>query len=251
MKKNCLLVFLLSILFGSISTQESYAQESSKPRRQFEMPYQRESRLDLITDANFDLVRSSANPAAATLGMRKDAAPFLEFRYTHLFSRRIGWYAGVRLKFYKLYGESSSKLDDILVALAEALFTPLVTRMHVAYDAGMVYRLESSRWKCYPRLGVGMSSYGSHGDTSREIGKDIQKQHTNGETFCLNCGVSTHYMILPRTSLVLEIAYQQPLTKAKASYLHIKDEEVIADYQFRSSTYGRELNISGGISVTF
>lgn len=251
MKKNYLLVFLLSILFGSIGAHEGYAQESSKSPQQFETPYQREARLDLTLGANFDLVRSSANPAAASLGMRNNSALLLEFRYTHLFSHHIGWYAGVRIKFFKLYGESDSKLQEFMEALAETLFTPLITRAHVAYDAGMVYRLESRRWKCYPRLGVGMSSYGSRGHISQKINKEVRKQDANGNTFCLNCGLSTHYMILPRTSLVLDIAYQQPLTKAKASYLHSKDDEVIADCQFRSSTYGRELNISGGISVTF
>lgn len=115
----------------------------------------------------------------------------------------------------------------------------------------MVYRMESPRWKCYPRIGIGANYYGENIKKEKEKDNETWKMDGNGNTFCLDFGVSTHYMILPSTSLVLDIAYQQPLTKAKANYLHTKGDQTLADHQFRSSTYGRELNVSGGISVTF
>mgnify|MGYP000034355043 CR=1 FL=1 len=245
MKKLCLSILLLSIIFGSIN-----AQEISKPKKQFETPYQKEKRLDLTVGGNLDLASSSTNPAAAVLGMRNTAAPFIEMRFTHLFARRLGWYAAGKLKIFKSRNEYDSTVDKIAQAFFEALFGP-VTSLHIAYDAGMVYRMESTRWKCYPRIGIGANYYGENIKKEKEKGDETWKMDGNGNTFCLDFGVSTHYMILPNTSLVLDIAYQQPLTKAKANYLHTKGDQTLADHHFRSSTYGRELNVSGGISVTF
>lgn len=245
MKRIGLFIFLLSMAFGSID-----AQQLSISRKDFLTPYQKGMKLDIGVGANLDLSQSSANPAAAALGIRNTAATSLDLRFTHLFSRRIGWYAETRFKFFKLRNEYDSFSNKIGMALFEMFFGPL-SKLHLAYDAGFVYRLESARWKCYPRIGVGASYYGTNTSKEKEKGNEVWKVKSNGDTFCLDLGVSTHYMIRYNTSLLLDISYQQPLNKATASLLHTKDGEVKEDYRFKSSTYGRELNISAGISVMF
>lgn len=68
MKRISLLIFLLSMTFGSIS-----AQQLSISGKDFQIPYQKGMILDIGVGANFDLSHSSGNPAAALLGVRNTA----------------------------------------------------------------------------------------------------------------------------------------------------------------------------------
>lgn len=246
MKRISLCIFLLAALYGSIN-----AQDLTASRQNLGELYQKHVKLDITSGANFDLARSSNNPAAALLGTRNTVAPLLDFRITHLFSRRIGWYAATRFKFFKSKNEYSSTLDEIIDYMTELFFTPLSTSLHIAYNAGMVYRLESPRWRCYPRIGLGASYYGSNKDRYKKKGNEIWMLNSNGNTFCMELGLSAHYMFNPKISLLLDISYQQPFNKAKADLVYSKNGETKTDAHFKSSTYGRELNVSTGIGFTF
>lgn len=247
MKRTCLLIILLSVICGSIP-----AQEPIKKHRDFGELYQKQVKLDITTGVNFDLAKTSGNPAAAVLGTRNTAAPLLDIRFTHLFSRRIGWYAATRFKFFKSQNPYDSSIDKVIEAFFKTVFFPLsTTSLHIAYNAGIVYRMESSRWRCYPRIGLGASYYGSNRSQYNETNDEIWKRNGNGNTFCLELGASGHFMFTKKLSLLLDISYQQPLNKAKATLLHSKNGKIENDYCFRSSTYGRELNVSTGLGITF
>lgn len=246
MKTTCLFIILLSVICGNIR-----AQESAKTHRDFGKLYQKHVKLDITTGVNFDLAKTSGNPAAAVLGTRNTAAPLLDIRFTHLFSRRIGWYAATRFKFFKSKNQYDTLIDQIMEDFLETFFTPLSTTLHIAYNAGIVYRLESARWRCYPRIGLGANYYGSNRSKYKEKNNEIWKTDSNGDTFCLELGASTHFMFSKKVSLLLDVSYQQPLNKVKATLLHSKNGEIDSDYLFRSSTYGRELNVSTGIGMTF
>lgn len=246
MKRTCLLIILLSVICGNIR-----AQESAKTHRDFGKLYQKHVKLDITTGVNFDLAKTSGNPAAAVLGIRNTAAPLLDIRFTHLFSRRIGWYAATRFKFFKSQNPYDSSIDKVAEAFFKTVFFPLSTGLHIAYNAGIVYRLESSRWRCYPRIGLGASYYSLNKSQYKEKNDEIWKRDGNGNTFCLELGASTHFMFSKKASLLLDVSYQQPLNKAKATLLHSKNGEIDSDYCFKSSTYGRELNVSTGIGITF
>lgn len=244
MKRTCLLIILLSVICGSI-----LAQEPIKKHRDFGKLYQKHVKLDITTGVNFDLAKTSGNPAAAVLGTRNTAAPLLDIRFTHLFSRRIGWYAATRFKFFKSQNPYDSSIDKVIEAFFKTVFFPL--GLHIAYNAGIVYRLESARWRCYPRIGLGANYYGSNRSQYKETNDEIWKRNGNGNTFCLELGASGHFMFTKKLSLLLDISYQQPLNKAKATLLHSKNGKIENDYCFRSSTYGRELNVSTGLGITF
>lgn len=246
MKRTCLLLILLSVICGSIP-----AQEPIKKHRDFGELYQKQVKLDITTGVNFDLAKTSGNPAAAVLGTRNTAAPLLDIRFTHLFSRRIGWYAATRFKFFKSQNPYDSSIDKIMEAFLKTFFTPLSTGLHIAYNAGIVYRLESARWRCYPRIGLGASYYGSNKSQYKEKNNETWKIDNNGNTFCLELGASGHFMFTKKLSLLLDISYQQPLNRVKATLLHSKNGKIENDYCFRSSTYGRELNVSTGLGITF
>ena len=64
-------------------------------------PYSKYALIDLYTGANFDLSHSGFSPNAGLLGTRPDVAPLLGIKFTHLFSKRVGWYANIQMNFIK------------------------------------------------------------------------------------------------------------------------------------------------------
>lgn len=67
----------------------------------------------------------------------------------------------------------------------------------------------------------------------------------------LNLGVSTRYFISPRSSLVLDINFQQPLQKSFAE-LVVKTNNGESDKKlYQTYTAGRNVNISPGYGVVF
>lgn len=216
-----------------------------------DMRYQPQFHIGVGVGANVDFAKSSDNPASTLFGVRPKAVPALDLRLVHLFAPRFGWYADLRFKFFKCSGEYGPFGDQVGEALLAKL-QPGLDRLHLAYSVGGVFRIEGDRWQCYPRIGIGQSYYGTN-RTSENIleGDTRQVLESDGSAICLDFGISTQYHLTRRWALFFDVLYQQPLTRAK-SYLLVKNGEADAqEFTYRSSTVGRELNVSVGVNVCF
>ncbi|MDF9829153.1 hypothetical protein [Parabacteroides sp. PF5-6] len=251
MKLKLLFLFLLCAAF-------SYGQNETFPVKKGVEPYSRYWLMQTSFGANIDLVRSSSDPYAALLATRPEVAPVWAMRLTHLFSRRLGWYANLQMSFYK---ERKSEyldpdlLEEVFEGLVGTLFWP-VSRMRPSAHAGLVYRLESNRWKIYPALGVGYGCYLPDRDKEKngqdEDGRPISfvyKQHAS--SFSLNLGLSAHYFMNERYFLVFNADYQQPLQKSYARLTTLTQGEEPHRANYQTTTAGRTLNLHLGIGLIF
>ena len=106
MKTKLLLVFLL------LTSALSYSQNKFISINNELKPYSKYALIDLYTGANFDLSHSGSSANAGLLGTRPDVAPLLGIKFTHLFSKRVGWYANIQMNFYKDKYCCPIKLDN-------------------------------------------------------------------------------------------------------------------------------------------
>ena len=246
MKKFSFLTFLFFCL--SMCPTVSAQEDDARTLMFHEMRYTHQLHLSVGAGANFDLAKSSSNPASTLFGIRPTTAPALDVRLTHLFAPRFGWYADARLKFFESKNAHASWGEQVANVFFHALGIGYV---HAAYSVGGVFRMEGDRWLCYPRIGIGQSYYGMNRDKREEIdGEECVVLESDGTAVCLNFGVSTQYRLTRHLSLMLDVAYQQPVTRAD-SYLWIQDEYDGQPQTYRSSTIGRELNVSLGVNVSF
>lgn len=206
-----------------------------------EMRYRRQLHLTMALGGSIDLARSSDNPAAGVLGGPPAVAPAFDIRLTHLCGTRWGWYADFRLKYYVSRLEHSNLWEGIMMALSPAGY------LHVGYSAGGVFRIEGTRWQCYPRVGIGQNFYGYNRCNEKEGQVWLE---SDGKTFCVDMGVSTQYRFSPIVGLTFDVLYRQPFTSGKA-YVKVEGESGVQSYSYSSSTLGRELNVSIGLNFSF
>lgn len=207
-----------------------------------EAAYRKQWKLDIMAGANIDFPHTSCNPAASLLSNRDRCVPVWNLRLSHLFAPRFGWYADLKIRFYDEHYDNTGTFEDIMTALAKSAFAP-VAYIRPSLNAGMLYRIESRHWHCYPRLGMGINL-----KNRRETDGKGYHTYSNGTALCAEAGISAHYMLSQRMSLLLDVSYQQPVTKAKASVTRTADD-VTTKSEYRTSTFGRELSISAGIGI--
>lgn len=248
MKKGLLFFFLMC---AGACLPALAQQDDARALQYHEMRYQPQLHFSVGVGANTDMSEPSPNPASLLFGVRPETVPAFDLRMMHLFAPCFGWYADVRFKLFK----SRNVYETLGSQLGEALLNKLlpgIDHLHLAYSIGGVFRIEGDRWQCYPRLGIGQSYYGTN--RKAESIKEGEKElllNCDGAAICLNFGVSTQYRLTPRMALLFDIFWQQPLSTAK-SYLYEKEGEAEAqEYVYRSSTIGRELNVSLGVNFCF
>lgn len=241
-KGSCFLLFLLCIGV-QLSAQEKLEQPSTSS-----IPYSKPLKIDLSVGTNIDLSNKSANPVAAMIGGRNKVAPVADLRFSHFFSKRFGWYAGIRLKFYEDHHDKGA-FEEILT---EA-FKPLseMRKLHPAYDLGLTYRLETNNWRLYPRIGFGQSTYGSNRKSERRVNGEGVGFETKTGAACLTFGLNASRRVSTNSFLFIDAFFQQPITKASAYIHEIKDDVITKTHSYKSSTLGRELNLSIGLTVLF
>lgn len=211
-----------------------------------EIRYKPQFHLYMGGGINTDLASiSREQPAAALFGERPNTAPYFDLRLTHLFAPRFGWYADVRLKFFEM--QSPNPLGNILLEL----FLPGASKMHFSCSAGLVYRIEGKRWQCYPRIGIGKSDYGISHEKQSTWDKRTHEEWCRSSSLCMNLGVSTQYRLTPKIALMMDIFFQEPLTRAESYLVDKNDGVTLQEYTYNNRSIGRELNASLGINFCF
>lgn len=213
--------------------------------------------LDFTTGANVDLIRSGTSPESGLLGSRPDVVPALGFRLIHLFSDKFGGYAKLHFNLYKRKGSEYTQpgmIGEILEAFADKVFWP-VSRINPALDGGIIYRFEHDRWNIYPAIGIGYMYYlpdSKSSGTRIKNGTEYSVSYKqDASSVFLNTGVSVRYLFSYRGSLVFDVNFQQPLQSAHAELTSHTNGMETDRKSYRTSTAGRNVNISLGYGLTF
>ncbi len=212
-------------------------------------PYDKYWQMETSVGANLDLSYTGSNPSAYLLSSRKEAALMWNLRFNDFFAKKWGWYANAQLNFY-----TEQKFQDIqgfgefaeafAKALAEAIF-PGVSTMHPSIDAGVMYRIESKRFKLYPSVGIGLSTHISSRESTKERNGVTTKFEQSPGTLFAGIGLTGNYYFANKHALVLKATFQQPLQKSSARLIIKGGDEIASDY-YESSTAGRTLTLSVG-----
>lgn len=245
------LILFLFICMGTLS----YAQQTqNSPSNNREKKWL----IDVTAGTNIDLIHSSSNPESKLLGSRPDVVPVFGSRVTWLFSNQTGVYAKLRFNLYKSKRSEYNQqgiIEEVLETIfLDHIFFP-VSRLYPSLDAGIIYRFEQDRWKIHPGIGFGVMGYLPDSESSRtrkENNSELSvsyKQHAL--PIFLNMGLSTRYSISRISSLILDINFQQPLQKSYAELITHTDGVETDRKSYRTSTAGRNLNISIGYGITF
>jgi hypothetical protein len=210
--------------------------------------------LDFSVGTNIDMINSSSNPYSKLLGSRSKVASTIGFKLTHLFSKRIGWYANLQMNFYeekKSQYLESNDFGDFTEALYDKLFWP-ISILRPSVDAGFVYRIEQDKLKAYPSIGIGYVSYLPYRNSSEsETNEDgVQSNITykqRASSLSLNLGLSVNYYFSEKSFFVLNTSFLQPLQKSYARLTHTVNDIETENISYKTITAGRSLNISAGI----
>ena len=248
MKTKLLLVSLL------LTSALSYSQNKFISINNELKPYSKYALIDLYAGANFDLSHSGSSPNAGLLGTRPDVAPLLGIKFTHLFSKRVGWYANIQMNFYKdkqAEAVDQGFLGSFTENLADVLFWP-VSIMRPSVDAGLVYRFEQQKWRIYPSFGVGYVYHlRDRGFIKSSTGSD-EVLHTveykqRASSLTLNMGVSANYYFSSRKYLFLSTNFVQPLQKSSGELVRMDNDVETERISYKTITGGRALNVSVGL----
>lgn len=199
------------------------------------------------TGANANLLSSQSDVGIATT----------LFRVTHLFSPKLGWYAGVNMNLFKENKSPyyNASFSDIMGEFGMSLFyggyvpSPLV-------DVGLVYRIEKNKWDINPRLGFGYGSVLLDRDSDKRqklvdgsSERSLYKQRAAAAM--LNLGIGANYFFGKRSFIAFNATIQQPLEKSYAE-LTLFTNDVKTDYKkYSSSSIGRDLNLTVGYGFIF
>lgn len=241
---------LLLAIFGMTSLC-SAAQETASGGNSLLPPYAKSITLNASVGSNIDLARSTDNSLGLALGTRKSSATMFNIRFSNLFARRWGYYLDTRLKFFEYEVPTSN------ISIGEALekvFSHLLGagwlgKVHGDFHTGFLYRLENERWKFHPNLGIGVSIIGRPGESSKQINGEKRKTRSENLVYSIEPGITLHYQLSQKVSLLLDASYQQPLNSVKVTSIHTTSDGVTQKNVFKDSTFGREANISLGIGI--
>lgn len=236
------LLGLLALLF--LVSSSALAQSSFST-------YEKGWQLDFAVGGNFDLIKSSSNPASALIASRSDVAPMFAININHLFSKKFGWYGNIQLS---LYEEDDVLKTDEYGTTAKDVFKMAFKdggSLHPSIDAGFLYRFESNRFRLYPSVGFGFNYHLS----------DQKATHTiNGEGFLykqspsflyVNFGLTANYYVTERGFIVLRAGFKQPIQKTSGKLMPIGGMGYPMTILHETTTAGRNLNVSIGYGFTF
>ena len=225
--------------------------------------------LDIDAGASLDLANRQQGNMLTALTDKGAVFPAINFRMHHFFSKNFGWYANLRVDIPRKYErDCSAELTQLLENEYyvknhyDARSRPMVTP---CFDLGVAYRIENARWAFYPRVGVGVSYV-----EIQEVNLDLKKKGSNElyrvyydngdpdqtggnlmniEMFILSAGFSVNYKLSRHCHLLLNASYTQPVGTFNCLG-HVVDSytnERIKESKYRSSTIGRNLNVSVGV----
>ncbi|QBQ42940.1 hypothetical protein E2P86_18060 [Sphingobacterium psychroaquaticum] len=237
---------MLSGLNLSVQAQDSVSHVESHKRNYVKVEI-------FSVGASADISGSKNHPDRELMGTRQDIALSSSIRINHLFSNKIGWYAGLKLDY--LDEKSSAFYDaipvgEILLRVFYGGFVPAYT-----VDAGLLYRTETKRWDIHPRVGFGYGLFLMDRDSDKsktlEDGskqRNIYTQRASGSL--LNVGISSHYFVSRKSFISLNATLQQPLEKSYGELSTTIDEQPTVNRRYESAGIGRNLTLSVGYGFT-
>ena len=256
-------IYLLAGLFcvcGLLQAQEY---------RVVNKPSKSERLIQIDTDfgANFDLSYSKKGNALSLLTNRKKVFPTLGVRFQHFVFQKLGWYANLRFGIPGKYeGDSFGELTRELSTdyYVKDFFAEEKQRSGISIcgDIGLTYRIEHSRWSCYPRFGIGVNSVSCQSfrvelkkkgsNELYQIRYDSKEYNTDIlDILVMSAGLNVNYKLSQNCYLLLSANYLQPIGK-NTLYKYVTDlytqTEVITS-SYRNSTIGRDLNVSLGVGI--
>jgi len=203
--------------------------------------------------ASVDLASSGGKANAELVGSRQNVAFSSNFRLTHLFSSKLGWYAALKLDLLK---EKKSPYYDgipvgeMLMQLFYGGYTPAV-----AAEGGLVYRIEKGRWDIHPRMGFGYGIFLLDRDSDKSkplengtVQRNVYTQRASGAL--LSLGLSSHYFINKRSFLSFNIGFQQPLKSSYGQLDTFLNDVPAESKRYSSAGIGRDLNFGVGYGFT-
>lgn len=248
---------LLTLLLLCASTA-IHAQYSYYAQRQYK-PYDRYWQVDFAFGSDFDLTYTGSRENASVLSTRTVAAPFFNFRATHLFSKKVGWYVNAQLSLYyqqkaELFELPTNIIDDFFIGLADGL-SEAFSLPHPALDAGFVYRIETGRFRIHPSIGLGVNAHMFDSTKDRSVeSKNVTytvKYNQDASYLFAGLGVTAGYDISNKSYLLFRASYRQPLHKTKARMIYLVDDVEKENIYYESWTPGRNLNLSLGYGFRF
>lgn len=243
------------------------AQESSS----FQEPFKEKNKLiqlDVDLGGHFDLAYRREGNMLTALSDQGAKYGSMNLRLQHFFARKWGWYAAVHLGFAEKYSkEGEAELTRTYAAdyYVDPVRYGVYSKVNPSLDAGVVYRIENSRWAFYPRFGVGVS-----GVECEQLGANLKKKgsnelyrieyrvgdendfgNSNVDAFILSFGFSVNYKLSRYCYLLLNANYKQPLGNFTSyeQMTNLYTDESKVTRMFKSSTLMRDLNVSIGIGI--
>lgn len=226
--------------------------------------------LDLDVGTNFDLAYRGKGNMLTAMSDKKVVIPVINLRLQHFFSRKWGWYFNVHLGIPKKYERDCyAELAHALEAeyyINNLLWDKQEPDVNAGVDIGVVYRIETSRWAFYPRFGIGTSDVprqGVHVELKKKGGNEMYRiDYQVGDDdygddvldpFILSAGVTANYKLSRYCFLLLNVSYTQPLGRFTC-HEYVTDlytNEKVERGAYKSSTLGRDLNVSVGFGFPF
>lgn len=199
-----------------------------------------------------DLSNKGSGTDRYLLGGRQDLAYSGVLRITHLFSKKIGWYAGLKMDFIKeekspYYNASfENEVGEFISKLFFGGYLPATI-----IDLGAVYRIEKNKWDIHPRIGFG------YGFFIQDLESDKQNKLEDGSTIrnvyeqksgsaVVNVGLTANYFFTKKSFVSLNTGFRQPLNKSYGQYSTFVDDVLIDDRMYKSSSLGRDFSLSVG-----
>lgn len=210
-------------------------------------------KLDFAVGPNFDISPGSGLQNQDLFGSRPAVSPFLGIRATHLFSNKVGWYAGINLNYYKEIkptGYKPTGLETFFDDFGNALFGP-ISYVKPSVNLGVLYRIESGNWSIHPSLGIGHDTYLGDKSTSRsKTTQEGQKYELTydrrSSLFTAHVGLSTNYYVSRKSYFAVNASLHQPLQAATVQLVETIDDTEVSRTDFRSSKVGRSIFLGVG-----
>ena len=242
-----ILFSLLTLILATVPL-ENFAQSGNK-----ENQLNNYVKFDFAVGSNIDIPPPSDHKDAGLLGSRPAVAPFLAYKATHLFSKRFGWYAGLRIDIYKEKRAEISGQSHLEKAFDETFgeMLGLISKIKPAFDAGVVYRIERGRWSLLPSVGLGFAGYVTNRNASRtrtdDKGESVKLTYRQDASFLTgNIGLSGNYFLGRKSFIALNAGYQHPLQASTALLVQEINGVETERTAYRTSSAGRNVCVSIG-----
>lgn len=232
---------IIIVFFNTTNAQE----KALKPKNYVKLEF-------LPIGISADLSKKGSNLDNYLLGGRQDLAYSGSFRITHLFSTKIGWYAGLKMDLIKEEKSpyyNASFENEVGEFISKSFFGGYLPATII--DFGAVYRIEKNKWDIHPRMGFG------YGFFIQDLDSDKQSKLENGTTIrnvyeqksgstVVNIGLTANYFFTKKSFVSLNTGLRQPLNKSYGQYSTFVDDILIEDRKYSSSSLGRDFNLSVG-----